>query len=166
MVSGSVQRFTLTVLWNPYADVPQVWHQLEQSHLQRAAVHRGNHKVHLRAWAGPESRASTGYRETNDHSCITEAVADLRPLFYVLCRKIVLPLYFINRGHLLSFAKSTYSFIIIDNRKILCYYTHVIDICAVHRNADRMVCAWGFSHCTRWSGLYLSAGSMVFARKG
>ena len=27
-------------------------------------------------------------------------------------------------------------------------------------------CAWGFSHCTRWSGLYLSAGSMVFARKG
>ena len=54
----------------------------------------------------------------------------------------------------------------LDNHKILCYYTHVIDICAVHWNADRMVCAWGFSHCTRWSGLYLSAGSMVFARKG
>ena len=100
------------------------------------------------------------------HSCITEAVADLRPLFSAFCRKIVLPPYFISREYSLSIAKSIYSFNIIDNPNILCYYIHVIDICAVHRNADRMVCAWGFSHCTRWSGLYLSAGSMVFARKG
>ena len=98
--------------------------------------------------------------------CITEAVADLRPLFSAFCRKIVLPPYFISREYSSSIVKSIYSFNIIDNRNILCYYTHVIDICAVHRNADRMVCAWGFSHCTRWSGLYLSAGSMVFARKG
>ena len=84
----------------------------------------------------------------------------------ILCREIVLPPYFISREYSSSIAKSIYSFNVIDNRKILCYYTHVIDICAVHRNADRMVCAWGFSHCTRWSGLYLSAGSMVFARKG
>lgn len=100
-----------------------------------------------------------------NHSCITEAVADLRPLFLHL-QKIVLPPYFISREYSSSIAKSIYSFNIIDSRKILCYYIHVIDICAVHRNADRMVCAWGFSHCTRWSGLYLSAGSMIFARKG
>ena len=86
--------------------------------------------------------------------------------FFCILQKKLLPPYFISRKYSLSISKSIYSFIVIDNRNILCYYTHVIDVCAVHRNADRMVCAWGFSHCTRWSGLYLSAGSMIFARKG
>ena len=47
---------------------------------------------------------------------------------------------------------------------------HLLKLVASGRVAERdavhLFDAWGFSHCTRWSGLYLSAGSMVFARKG